>query len=110
MLFDYLAVRLNGPKAAGKKLTLNMAFSDLGKQYALYLENGVLNYSTKPAEKADASLTLTKTAMDDVQLGKATLEQQIAAGKVKVDGRKDAFGELMGLMDDFDFWFNIVTP
>ncbi|MNM55420.1 hypothetical protein D3C81_665580 [compost metagenome] len=110
MLFDYLAVRLNGPKAAGKKLTLNMAFSDLGKQYALYLENGVLNYSSKPAEKADASLILTKTALDDVQMGKATLEQQIADGKVKVEGRKDAFGELMGLMDNYDFWFNIVTP
>ncbi|MCY1275224.1 alkyl/aryl-sulfatase [Pseudomonas jinjuensis] len=110
MLFDYLAVRLNGPKAAGRTLTLNMAFTDLDKQYALHLENGVLNYSTKPADKADASLTLTKAALDDVQLGKASFEQQVASGKVKVEGRKEAFGELMGLMDDFDFWFDIVTP
>jgi len=28
MLFDYLAVRLNGPKAAGKKLSLSVNFTD----------------------------------------------------------------------------------
>ncbi|CAD5109818.1 alkyl/aryl-sulfatase [Zestomonas carbonaria] len=110
MLFDYLAVRLNGPKAAGKKLTLNMDFTDLGKRYALYVENGVLNYSSKPADKADASLTLTKVAMDDVQMGNATLEQQIADGKLKIEGNKEAFSEFMGLLDTYEFWFNVVTP
>src|SRR5262249_44388369 len=49
MLFDYLGVRLNGPKAAGKKIALNMNFTDLKKSYALMVENGVLNYSRKPA-------------------------------------------------------------
>ena len=39
MLFDYLAVRLNGPKAAGKKIVLNVSFTDLKKQYALVVEN-----------------------------------------------------------------------
>ena len=33
MLFDYLAVRLNGPKAAGKKIVLNLDFTDLKSQY-----------------------------------------------------------------------------
>ena len=31
LLFDYLAVRLNGPKAAGKKIGLNVNFTDLNK-------------------------------------------------------------------------------
>jgi len=26
-----------------------------------------------------------------------------------IDGRKEALGELLGLLDDFPFWFNIVT-
>src|SRR5262245_5983210 len=47
MLFDYLGVRLNGPKAAGKVIKLNVDFTDLGKQYALVVENGVLNYHNK---------------------------------------------------------------
>ena len=47
MTFDYFAVRLNGEKAAGKKITLNIDFTDLKKPYALVVENGVLNYATK---------------------------------------------------------------
>ena len=31
MLFDYLGVRLNGPRAAGKKIALNIDFTDLNK-------------------------------------------------------------------------------
>ena len=52
MLFDYLAVRLNGPKAAGKKIGLNIDLTDLHKQYGLTVENAVLNYG-KPLAHAD---------------------------------------------------------
>ena len=47
MTFDYFAVRLNGEKAAGKKITLNIEFTDLKKPYSLLIENGVLNYASK---------------------------------------------------------------
>ena len=60
MLFDFLGVRLNGPKAAGKKITLDFDFTDLKKQYALTVENGVLNHARTRAANADATLTLTK--------------------------------------------------
>ena len=59
MLFEYLAVRLNGPNAAGKKIALNVTFTDLKKQYGLVVENAVLNYG-KPLDAPDASLTLSK--------------------------------------------------
>jgi alkyl sulfatase BDS1-like metallo-beta-lactamase superfamily hydrolase len=110
MLFDYLAVRLNGERAAGKKLVLNYNFTDLGKSYALTVENGVLTYEDKAAADADVGLTMSKTALEDIQLGKATLEQKVASGELKFDGRPQAFGEFMGLLDKFDFWFDIVTP
>ncbi|MGB4074087.1 alkyl/aryl-sulfatase [Pseudomonas sp.] len=110
MLFDYLAVRLNGERAAGKKLVLNYNFTDLGKSYALTVENGVLTYETKADAKADVGLTMSKTALEDIQLGKATLEQKVASGELKFDGNPQVFGEFMGLLDTFNFWFDIVTP
>ena len=110
MLLDYLSVRLNGPKAAGKKIDLNLDFTDLGKQYAVTVENGVLNYREGASPKADASLTMTKAALDDVQLGKATLDQQIKAGNIQLTGKRQAFNDFMGLLDTYNFWFNIVTP
>jgi alkyl sulfatase BDS1-like metallo-beta-lactamase superfamily hydrolase len=110
LLFDYFGVRLNGEKAAGKKLVLNITFTDLKQPYSLTVENGALNYSTKSAAKADATMTLTKATLNKIQLGETTLDKAIAAGDVKVDGRKEAFDEFLGMMDTFNFWFNIVTP
>src|SRR5262245_23544561 len=69
LLFDYLAVRLNSEKAAGKKLVLNIDFTDLKKQYSLTIENSTLNHAPKFAPNADVKLTLTKTMLDRVQLG-----------------------------------------
>ena len=110
MLFDYFGVRLNGQKAAGKKIVLNVDFTDLKKSYALTVENGVLNYSEKSETSADATITLTKATLNRIQLGETTLDQAVAAGDVKIDGRKEAVGEFLAMLDTFPFWFNIVTP
>ncbi len=109
MLFDYLAVRLNGPKAAGKKIGINIDFTDLKKQYGLAVENAVLNHG-KPLAKPDVKLTMTKATLDAIQLKETTLEAAITKGDLKIDGKREAFTEFMGLMDSFPFWFNIVTP
>ena len=109
MLFDYLAVRLDGPKAAGKKLGLNMNFTDLGEAYGLSVENGVLNHG-KPLANPDSTLTLSKQTLDAIQLKQTTMQDAMARGDVKVEGRPGAFGELMGMLVTYPGWFNIVTP
>ncbi|WP_415721826.1 alkyl/aryl-sulfatase [Photobacterium ganghwense] len=110
MLFDYLSVRINPEKAAGKTFSINIDFTDLKEKYTLSMENSVLNYTSKVADKADASLTLSKSTLDDIQLGNITLEKAIADGDVKVDGDSQVFQDFVGMLDKFDFWFNIVTP
>ncbi len=75
MLSDYLGVRLNGPKAAGKVIKLNVDLTDIGKTYSLIVENGVLNYSRKLVDGADAHLTLTKDTLDNIQLKQITIDQ-----------------------------------
>lgn len=111
MVFDYLAVRLNGPKAEGKKIVLNIDFTDLKEQYVLIVENGVLNYSHgKQDKKADATLKLSKATLDEIQLKEATIEDKVKSGDFMISGKKEAFVEFMSLLDTFPFWFNIVTP
>ena len=109
MLFDYFSVRLNGPKAAGKKIKLNIDFTDLKKQYGLDVENAVLHYG-KPIAQPDVKVTMSKATLDAIQLKETTLEDAIAKGDLKLDGKRESFTEFMGLLDTFPFWFNIVTP
>ncbi len=112
LFFDYLGVRLNGPKAEGRTITINWNFTDTKEQYVLALENGALNHTAnKQADRADATISLTRADFDEVILGgKPALEAKTAAGNIKLKGQKEKLGELLTLMDKFDPWFNIVTP
>ncbi|MDO9714089.1 alkyl/aryl-sulfatase [Paracraurococcus lichenis] len=109
MTFDYLAVKLNAERAAGKALSLTIEFSDLNQAYALLVENSVLNYTKKPTT-TEAKLTLTKETFDQVQAGELPVDQAMSSGAIRVDGRRDAVREFVGLFDNFPFWFNIITP
>jgi len=111
MFFDLLAVRLIGPHAAGKKLVFNANFTDIGEQYVLAVENGVQNYWLgKQAAAADLTIHLTRAALDQAVLGETTLAEKLASGEVRIEGDAGKLAEFLGLMDNFEFWFNIVTP
>jgi alkyl sulfatase BDS1-like metallo-beta-lactamase superfamily hydrolase len=111
MYFDYLAILLNGPKAAKKKITVNWIFADLKQEYSVSLENGVLNHKAgKRAANADATVILTRTVLDAISLKQATFPGRILAGDIKIEGSTWKFFELMSCLDEFEFWFNIVMP
>jgi alkyl sulfatase BDS1-like metallo-beta-lactamase superfamily hydrolase len=48
--------------------------------------------------------------MDNIMLGQTTLAKEIENGNAKVDGSQEKLNELLGLVVNFPFWFNIVTP
>ena len=111
LFFDYLAMRLKGPEVADKHIALNLDFTDLKKKYLLEMGNGVLNHTEGLQSKdADATLKLTRDTLNKLMLKQTTLKDAVASGELKVDGNQDKLTELMSYMDNFDFWFNIVTP
>lgn len=111
LFFDYLAMRLDGVKADGKTIRINLDFTDLKKKYALEMENGVLNHTEgRVLNNADTSLTLTRDTINKIMLKETTLKDAIASGAVKVQGNEGKLGELVSYLDNFDFWFPIVTP
>ena len=108
---DYLGVRLNHPKAAGKQMTFNVSMPDEKEKFVLRVENGVLNYTLgKHDQKADATVTLDRTVLDRINLGMLSFEQATAEGQATVEGNAARWSEFLGLLDAFEFWFNIVTP
>lgn len=111
MYFDYMGVRLNGPRADGKTVSLEWIFTDVRQQYAVELEDSVLVYTpNRQLPNADATIRLTRATLDEITLGKTTFEDAIASGQIKLTGRTDKFGELFGLLDSFNPVFEIVTP
>jgi alkyl sulfatase BDS1-like metallo-beta-lactamase superfamily hydrolase len=111
LFFDYLAVRLNGPKAAGKKAVINFILSDTGEHYVLMLDNCVLQHmKSKQSSEADCTLTLTREVLNDVLTGQSTPVKKILSRELKLDGKIMALQEVLASLDNFDYWFELVAP
>lgn len=111
MFFDYLAVHINGEKAANAKAVFNVDLGSDGGKYKLELENGVLNHSANAqASDADASIVLNRATLNKILLKEESLTQAKEKGEVTITGNQAKVDELLSYLDSFDFWFNIVTP
>jgi alkyl sulfatase BDS1-like metallo-beta-lactamase superfamily hydrolase len=110
-LWDVLGVRLNGPKAEGKRIVLNWNFTDTKESFVLNLENSALTYGPgTQAADADAGFTLARGVLDEVIAKLTTFEEAVGTGKIKVSGNAMRLAELMALMDEFPRMFEIVEP
>jgi alkyl sulfatase BDS1-like metallo-beta-lactamase superfamily hydrolase len=111
LFFDYLSIRLNGPKAEDKLIRLNMSLPDTKDNYLLVVQYGVLQYHKgRMAEDADATLVIDRSTLNQVIERKLKLEQGVASGKVKISGDPKKVEEFIGLLDTFDPWYQVVMP
>lgn len=109
MLFDYMAVRLDSEKAAGKNISLNFTL-DKGDNLNLTLNDSVLNYRQTLQQKADASFSLSRTDLHDVLTGQVKMADLVKSGKAKVTGDAAKLDEIIATLDQFELWVNVVTP
>lgn len=111
MFLDFLGIRLNGERAAGKTAVFNLSLTDTKDIYVLAVENSALHYSKgKTSNTADASVTMTREDLNNIMLGSTNMQKLIMSGTAKVDGNSQKLGDFLGWLDNFDFWFPIVTP
>lgn len=110
MLLDFLGIRLDGPKAAGKRSTFNMKFPGEG-DYAVTLEHGVLVYTQgKQLARADVTVEIPKLVFVGILFGVTSLQSELDAGHLKLTGDQAKLAELLSLLDRFDPLFKIVEP
>lgn len=114
MLLDYAGIRLNGPQAWNRTARFNWIFEQAdGTQvhFAVRLSNGTLVYTAgKTLPAVDATVTWEREALQRLLFGGSDLASEIAAGRVRVEGEEAPLADLFDLLDDFPFWFPIVTP
>ncbi|MGC2276614.1 MAG: alkyl sulfatase dimerization domain-containing protein [Candidatus Binatus sp.] len=111
MYFDFMAVRLDGDKAAGKTMVLNWRFTDSNQNYVLNLENSALTFvEDMQADDADATLTLTRATLDEISLRKTTFASALQSGQLAIAGKKEKLAELLEMLDDFPIRFAVVEP
>ena len=76
----------------------------------MILENSTLNNRIGLEDDVETTIVTTRATLDDIMLGELTIDKGIKSGAIKVEGIKGKFKELRAMLDDFEFWFNIVEP
>lgn len=111
LFFDYLSIRLNGPRAEGKTIRMNLSLPDTKDKYLLVVQYGVLQYhKNQQAKDADTSLTMSRETLNQIIGGKLKIEQGVTSGTIKLDGDAKKFEEFVSLLDTFDPWYQVVLP
>jgi alkyl sulfatase BDS1-like metallo-beta-lactamase superfamily hydrolase len=110
LLFDYLGMAIDGAKAGDRRLTLAMVLPDIDERWTLMLRHGALTHRTGVAPEAEMTLTVDRAKLDLVLTAQANLEELVKDGTAEVEGDAQVLPELLGLLDNFEFWFDIVTP
>ncbi len=106
-----MAIRLDGPRAWNRELRVDWVVSDPDEAHALNLRNGVLRHRPgRHAPAADAALLIDREALDELLLKTADIAALGASGRLRVEGDGEKLGELLGLLDEPDPRFPIVTP
>ena len=111
MYFDFMGVRLNGEKAAGKTIVLNWRLTDTRQEYVLNLDNSALTYvEDSQADEADATVTLTRATLDEISMRTTTFESALQSGQISVTGKREKLVELLEMLDTFPLQFAVVEP
>jgi alkyl sulfatase BDS1-like metallo-beta-lactamase superfamily hydrolase len=108
---DSMAVMLNGPKAEGKELVINIDFTDIGENYVLSVENSVLHHRlAAPDPAANATIRLTHELFLQILLGEAGLRDTLFSDEMAFEGSKLDLVGFFALLDAPEAMFNIVEP
>ncbi|MEZ2744257.1 alkyl/aryl-sulfatase [Halopseudomonas bauzanensis] len=111
MFFDVLGVRLNGPRAEGKRMVLNWQFTDTQEQFRLNLQNATLTWlPERRAPEADASITMTRATLNAILTQQNSFPAAIKSGDIRIEGNPQVFLELLSLMDSFTPDFALIEP
>lgn len=110
MIFDFMGVRLDGPRADGLELCVNWRFPDVGEEWMLRLEHGALHALPRLEPTAGVTVTLDRRVFDDVLSQGVPMADAVAAGDVVIVGDAALLLTLFGLLDTARPSFNIALP
>ena len=111
MILNYLGIRLKGPEAAGREITLNLVVTDTSEEAVVRLVNGTLSHSyERRAADADGEVTTTRETLNRIVAAELTVEEAVASGEITVDPDPAPLIEIFSLLDTFTIWFPVIEP
>ena len=111
MFFDYLAINLDGEKAAQVEMTIELYFTDRDEQWLLEISKGVLRYyPERHADDPTIVLRIDRSDFVDVLSGETKLPKLLRQDRAALEGGLIALARFGSLFERFSPDFEIVMP
>ena len=111
LVLDFLGVKLNVEKASQANFSLNLVLPDTKEKFLIELKNAHLNnIADVQKDDANATVTINRSDLNAMLMKQASYRALYTSGAMKITGDQQAFPRLLMMLEEFPFWFNVVTP
>ena len=109
MWLDFLGVRLDVSKTEGKHFIINFITPDNDEKYLIELSNSALtNIEGIQSPKADLTITMNRSDLEDIMMGKISFDDKLKEGKAKLKGDRKPYDELANMLTTFTMEFELI--
>ncbi len=106
---DFMGIRIDSKKAEGMKFIINLVLPDIDEKYVVEMSNATLtNAKGFQAKDPDLTLTINRSDLETVMMGKASFDEQVKAGRAKLLGKAAPLTQLMSILVQFTPDFEIM--
>jgi linear primary-alkylsulfatase len=109
LFLDFLGIRMDSTKTAGKSFKINLVLPDNGEKFIVELSNETLtNIEGYLANDPDLSITINRSDLEQVMTGAKSLKSQIEDGTATAEGDLKILNFLASTMVTFEVGFEIL--
>jgi alkyl sulfatase BDS1-like metallo-beta-lactamase superfamily hydrolase len=110
MVLHVVGVRIDGPRADGRVIELDVVFTDVDEAFALTVAHGALSHPRGRRPGPRATVRAPRLAFLALIGGVVTVPDALAAGAIEIEGDAAPLEELLSLLQAPPGRFPIVTP
>ena len=109
LFLDFIGVRMDGKKAEGLEYSINLITPDNGEKYAIELSNSTFtNVEGFLNQDPDLSITIDRSDLENIMMGKKTFVASIKDGTAKAEGNVEILSEIAKTLVTFEMGFEIL--
>ena len=110
LMLNAMATRFAPEKMTADPFALAFNFTDTEEALTVHVSNSMALVSNGLDDSAAATVTLTRSAFNQLITQEATFQELARDGQVSVDGNAVAAGAFLLSLETPQFWFPVATP
>jgi alkyl sulfatase BDS1-like metallo-beta-lactamase superfamily hydrolase len=109
LFLDFIAIRMDSREAGDMEFTINLVTPDNGEKFVVELSDATLtNIEGYQADDADLTITINRSDLETVMMGKKSFAAQIEDGTAKAEGDRTILAKLGATLAIFTPNFEMV--